>query len=136
LDGSESTPHALSDPENMLLYDTIRPVCGWLVCLDGVRQGLDYPLYSGLNHIGRAADNDISLFGDITVSRHNHAAVSYDPKKRRFTLLPGAGESIIYLGEEAIYQPTPLYDLSVLTVGQTKLLFRPLCGDNFSWEVD
>ncbi|MDR1321887.1 MAG: FHA domain-containing protein [Gracilibacteraceae bacterium] len=132
-DGSIAAPRDPSEVETALLYEKIRPACGWLVCISGPRQGLSFTLRQGANFIGRGENNDIRLPGDKLVATNKHAAVSYDPKHRKFTLLPGDAEQIVYLNDDPVYQPTPLYDFNVIALGHTKLLFRPLCGENFSW---
>ena len=51
-------------------------------------------------------------------------------------LLPGASEGLVYLDGEAVYEARRLTDMNLIKLGRTSLLFRPLCGDNFSWQLD
>ncbi|MCL2767086.1 MAG: FHA domain-containing protein [Peptococcaceae bacterium] len=135
-DGAMELPRSASDVESLLLFESIKPVCGWLACIDGPRQGLSFTLHSGKNFIGRADDMDVRLPGDEAVARRNHAIIAYDPKNRKFMLLPGESEGIVYLDGEAIYEARPLADMNLIKLGRTSLVFRPLCGDNFSWQFD
>lgn len=134
-DGREAfgIPKALSELEDMLLIEEISPVCGWLVCIDGSRRGLSYSLYYGKNFIGRADDMTVQLLGDSGVARRNHAIIAYDPKNRQFMLVPGESEGLVYLNGKSIFHATLLTDMSIIQLGSTQLLFRPLCGNNFEW---
>ena len=62
----------------------VEPVVGWMVCIKGAYRGESFKLKSGRNFIGRAANMDIVLGADQSVSRLRHAAVVYDPKSRAF----------------------------------------------------
>lgn len=125
---------ALDELEAKLLYEEIDPVCGWLACIEGPRQGQSYVIHSGKNFVGRADDMDIRLLGDDSVARRNHAIIAYDNKNRQFILLPGESDGLVYLDNVAVYSPQYLTDMSVIQLGRVKLLFKPLCGDNFAWQ--
>ena len=56
----------------------VEPVVGWLVCIKGAYRGESFKLKSGRNFIGRAANMDIVLGADQSVSRLRHAAASGD----------------------------------------------------------
>ena len=61
--------------------------------------------------------------------------VAYDPKSRAYTLLPcGDGVNIVYCNDEALYVPQKLNIYDVITLGDTQLMFVPLCGEKFAWE--
>ena len=47
--------------EEELFREDIKPVCGWIVCIDGPRQGKDYQIVQGKNFVGRADDMDIQI---------------------------------------------------------------------------
>ena len=135
--GAAPVPRNANEVESLLLFEKIEPVTGWLACIDGPRQGLSFTLHSGKNFIGRTDDMDIRLSGDDAVARRNHAVIAYDPKNRTFMLLPGGdSDGLVYLNGEAVYEARRLTDMSLLNLGRTSLLFRPLCGDNFSWQEE
>ena len=96
------------DIEEELFKDDIKPVCGWIVCISGPRQGKDYKIISGKNFIGRADDMDIQILGDNEISRRNHAVIVFDPKKKETVLLPGDSNGLAYLNENAVDLPTSL----------------------------
>ena len=111
----------------------MKPVCGWIVCIDGPRQGKDYQVVQGKNFVGRADDMDIQILGDNEISRRNHAVIVFDPKKRETVLLPGDANGIVYLNGNALYAPTPLNPYDEIELGKSKFLFVPFCGDHFMW---
>lgn len=131
---TENHGRELDEIVDELLYIPIEPVCGWLACIDGPRRGQSFALHSGKNFIGRADDMDVQILGDMEVSRQNHAIVAYDPKNRQFMLVPGESDGLVYLNGQSVYQATLLTDMSQIQIGNTILVFRPLCGDNFDWE--
>jgi hypothetical protein len=111
----------------------IDPVVGWLVCIEGADRGRDYRIRSERNLIGRAPSMDICISGDDTISRTAHAVISFEPRRQTFRLLPGEGHGLVYLDDEVVEGPTELKPYAKIELGQTKLLFVPLCGERFSW---
>lgn len=111
----------------------IDPVVGWLVCEDGKEKGRDYRIHTDNNFIGRGEKMDICIRGDETISRENHAIVSYDSQEKIFYFSPGDGRSIVRLNDKAIFQTMELKAYDRVTIGKTKLLFVPLCGPDFEW---
>jgi pSer/pThr/pTyr-binding forkhead associated (FHA) protein len=130
---AEVLPRAIEELESELLYQYIEPVVGWLACIDGARRGQSYVLHEGKNFIGRGDDMDVQILGDARVSRNNHACIAYDPRNRTFMLVPGDSEGLVYLDGKSIYYATELFDLNTIQLGDTLLVFRPLCGEHFSW---
>ena len=111
--------------EEMLFTQETSPVCGWLVCISGPRQGKDYKIKSGKNFIGRADDMDIQILGDNKISRRNHGVVVFDP---------GDSNGLVYHNDAAVYSPTVLGSYDVIELGESKFAFVPFCGENFMWE--
>lgn len=107
---------------------------GWMVCIKGMGRGIDYHLHSGYNSIGNSDELDICV-RDRKVSHRPVVKVAYDPKSRAYTLLPcGDGVNIVYCNDEALYVPQKLNIYDVITLGDTQLMFVPLCGEKFAWE--
>ncbi len=111
----------------------IDPVVGWLVCVDGKEKGRDYKIHSDNNFVGRGEKMDICVRGDDTISRENHAIISYDSKDKVYYLSPGEGRSIVRLNEKALFTTQTLNAYDKIELGNTKFIFIPLCNDNFSW---
>lgn len=109
------------------------PVVGWLVCVEGPEVGKDYRLYGRINTIGRAEDNDVVLAQEHTVSQKSHVRLAYDAKHNNYQLIPGDGSNVTYLNDEPLYVPQRLNAYDILEMGETKLMFIPLCNDRFRW---
>lgn len=111
----------------------MRPVAGWLVCIDGPEKGKDYRIHEENNYIGRSTEMDICIRSDDTVSRENHAIVAYDVRDRVFYFAPCRGASIVRHNGRAVFNNVELKNGDRIEIGQGTFLFVPLCGENFQW---
>ena len=109
------------------------PVVGWLVCIEGATKGNDYRIHSQNNYIGRSARMDISIPGDPHISAENSAIIAYDNEDRVFYFGPSTGRNIVRVNGKPALSVEKIEAYDVLTIGTTKLLFVPLCGDRFDW---
>jgi Biotin-requiring enzyme/FHA domain len=110
------------------------PVAGWLVVVKGPGRGSFQPVFPGMNPIGRDPSQRISLnFGDDTISRQEHAFITYDDEQRRFYLQHGGKANLIRVGDQPVLVPTELKANDLIRIGKTTLRFVPLCGSEFSW---
>jgi hypothetical protein len=111
------------------------PVVGWLVVIVGPGRGNALTLGYGLNGIGRGPRARVCLdFGDLEISRDQHAVITYDPKGRRFYLQHGGGTNLTYLDQQPVLVPSELKGNEIIVLGQTWLRFIPFCGANFDWQ--
>jgi hypothetical protein len=134
------TPPAVAPPDATVRVGAIakagiktEPVAGWLVCLEGPDRGRDYRLHMEKNFIGRAANMDVVLDGDTTVSREKHAIVIFDPRKKIFWAVPGDASGLVYLNGDIVNSPAQMKAHDILEVGHTRLALIPFCGDRYSW---
>lgn len=111
----------------------IDPVVGWLVCVSGEEKGRDYRIHADNNFIGRSERMDICIRGDETISRENHAIISYDTVDQLFYFSPGDGRSIVRYNGKALFQTTELKSHDRIIIGKTELIFVPFCTEAFSW---
>jgi hypothetical protein len=115
----------------------IDPPVGWLVCIDGPDRGRDYRIRSDNNSIGRAETMQICIAGDDSISRENHAFVAFDPASNTYTVRPGTARGLVHLNRGAIFEAATLRPFDEIKLGNTTLLFVPLCGDfggkTFRW---
>ena len=109
------------------------PVVGWLVCTDGVNKGTDYRLHQGRNFVGRSPEMDVCILGDNTVSRSSLAIVVYDPRSNVYLAQPGSSKELFYVNDKLVLNPVELKTMDLLNIGDTKLMFVPLCGEQFHW---
>ena len=111
------------------------PTVGWLVVVSGPGKGNVLSFGYGSNPIGRGGGARVNIdFGDAEISRSGHAIVTYDPRSRKFYIQHGSGNNLTYLEQEPVLVPTELPARAHITLGQTELLFVPLCGDSFDWQ--
>ena len=110
------------------------PVVGWLVSVDGTNKGKDYRIVNGRNFIGRERTMDVCIPGDNTISRQQHAIISYDDRANKYYYSPGMARSIDHINEEPVFATVELKAGDLIEVGTTKLRFVPLCSAKFRWE--
>ena len=111
----------------------IDPVVGWLVCMHGPEKGRDYRIRAENNTIGRSEDQHISI-KDEMISRERHAFITFDPQTNRFYLRPGEARGLVHRNGNVVFQAEELHAYDQILLGQTKLVFVPLCGEHFKWE--
>ena len=95
-----------------------------------------FAIKSGLSQIGRGEDQAIKLdFGDMAISRENHAAIVYDPKEHSFLLGHGGKSNIVRLNGKPVVSTSDLTDGDEIEIGETGLRFVALCSKKFNWTV-
>ena len=110
---------------------------GWLVVLEGPGRGGHRPIYGGSNTIGRSSNQRIPLdFGDQAISAEQQAFLVYDARKRVFQLVPNLGRpNLVHLNDQALLMASELKARDRIQMGETTLLFVPLCGPDFDWSA-
>jgi hypothetical protein len=120
----------------MVLGENIpfNPAVGWLVCTEGPERGKDYRIKAGINEIGREEDPEVNIVikGDSLISRRYHAEIQYDPEENVFYLIQKKNAAV-KVNDVKVKRPTRLNPYDVLELGETKLLFVPLCSEKFQW---
>ena len=110
------------------------PVAGWVVVVDGPGRGGFRPVFVGMNSVGRDAGQRVCLdFGDETISRTEHAFITYDEEQRCFFLQHGGKSNLVRLEGQPVLSPVELKANAVIRIGRTTLRFFPCCGADFSW---
>lgn len=133
-DPAAATTAATSDSDRPQEFEK-DPVVGWLVVVDGPGRGSALQLGYGLNTIGRGPEARLRLdFGDNEISKENHAAVTYDPRGRRYYIQHGGGVNLTYVGDDPVLQPRELQGRELIGIGSTRLVFVPFCGAEFDWQ--
>ncbi|MFP4698416.1 MAG: FHA domain-containing protein [Eubacteriales bacterium] len=108
-------------------------VVGWLVCLDGENKGKDYKILIGRNRIGRDHTNEIIIDSDMAISRDEHSCVIYDPVGNNYYLVQGRGRGLCYVNEKLLISELLLKPYDKIKIGNTELMFIPLCSEQFKW---
>lgn len=112
------------------------PVVGWLVATEGKHYGESFKLKTGRNFIGRGHDMDVVLSADESISRNKHAILLYDPKANQFFIQSGESRELTYLNGDVLLESKVLHSKDRITLGNSELLFVPLCSEDFSWEKE
>ena len=137
--GNSSLQNAVQDVQKTVgIFNTGKsgkqPVVGWLVCTEGPDFGNDYQLRMGKNFIGRAKTMDVVL-SDHSVSRDKHSIIVYEPKGNLFIIQSGESRELSYLNDNVVLSPQEIKAYDTIKLGETTLLFVPLCTDKFQWEA-
>ena len=109
------------------------PAVGWLICVKGKLTGRDWRLVAGRNSIGREAGMDVQLSGEASVSRHNHAAIVYEPRQNKFYAVPGESRALAYLNGDVLLGREEMKKNDRLELGESVLMLIPCCDADFSW---
>lgn len=113
----------------------ISAVTGWLVCIEGKKKGKDFRLHGERNFVGRAGSNDVVLDFDDKISSVANIIISYDDEENEFYVQPGENQkNNVKVNNKLLLIPQILNDNDIIRLGETKLLFRRFCNDDFSWE--
>jgi hypothetical protein len=111
------------------------PVVGWLVVVAGPGRGNAVNIKAGMNSVGRNANQRICLnFGDPAISAEGAAFITFEPKRGTFHVNHGGKANIVYLNEEAVLTPMLMAAGNMISIGETRLRFVPLCGPEFNWD--
>lgn len=113
-----------------------RPLAGWLVGVAGPYFGKSFEILPGRNSVGRYLSNDIPLCMDDRVSGTKHAYVIYDPRERKFYVDAGEGSGLVYCKDRIILHHTAVERGDVIEIGGGKYCLVPLCGNEFSWNME
>ncbi|WP_284164569.1 FHA domain-containing protein [Frigidibacter sp. SD6-1] len=124
-----ATPAAAAPQIDRVMY----PV-GWLAIVEGPGRGNSIALQAGVSQIGRGDDQAIQLnYGDMAISRSNHAAIAFDHEDRRFYLGHGGKTNIVRLNGKPVLSTEALESGDKIRIGETTLRFVALCGPDFHW---
>ena len=143
-DGDDQATIALDniedDPDDQITVAMVKkdsgidPVCGWFICIDGPDKGRDFRIKTERNFIGRGPNMDIVINGDDSISRENHASITFDPRRIKFTIATGEGRGLVYLNQEVVDASVQVKAYDLIELGETKLMFMPFVSEEFSWD--
>jgi FHA domain containing protein len=110
------------------------PICAWLVCIEGVRQGCSYNIIEGKNYIGRNDTMTIQILGDDDIRDNRHAVIAFDMRVLKGTLLGEECMGFVRLNETAVYTSIELKDGDILEIGMGKFMYIDYAGNHYGWE--
>jgi FHA domain len=131
---SEASPIAEAAPAPGKGY--VMFPAGWLVVKDGPGKGASYALTQGVSQIGRGTDQTVSLdYGDMAISRQNHAAIAYDAATHEFHVGHGGKSNLVRLNGRPLLATEPAADGDEIQIGETTLVLKVLCTPDFNWST-
>lgn len=110
---------------------------GWLVVINTDQKGKVFSIKEQQSSIGRLDANHfvhIALNEDRTISRGPQAIVIYDDLNKKFFLKSAEGKTLVYLNRNLLMSHEELRPYDIIQLGNTQLIFVPLCTEKFSWE--
>lgn len=114
---------------NMVMFPT-----GWLVVKSGPGRGAAFALSQGVSQIGRGTDQTVALdFGDMAISRQNHASIAYDGATHRFHIGHGGKSNLVRLNGRPLLSTEELREGDEIQIGETTLVLKVLCTPAFNW---
>jgi hypothetical protein len=109
---------------------------GWLIIKDGPGRGAAFALAQGVSQIGRGSDQTVALdFGDMAISRQNHAAIAYDAGSHQFHIGHGGKSNLVRLNGRPLLSTEVVGDGDEIQIGETTLLLKVLCTPEFNWSA-
>jgi FHA domain len=109
---------------------------GWLVVKSGPGRGTAFALSQGVSQIGRGSDQTVALdFGDMAISRQNHAAIAYDAGSHQFHIGHGGKSNLVRLNGKPLLSTEVVGDGDEIQIGETTLLLKVLCTAQFNWSA-
>jgi len=134
-EGNEQSPLASAPPAVGKGY--VMFPAGWLVIKDGPGKGASFALSQGFSQIGRGSDQTISLdYGDMAISRQNHAAIAYDPVQHQFHIGHGGKSNLVRLNGKPLLSTEVASDGDEIQIGETTLVLKVLCTPEFNWSYE
>jgi hypothetical protein len=109
---------------------------GWLVVKAGPGLGTAFALSQGVSQIGRGTDQTVALdFGDMAISRQNHAAIAYDAGTHQFHIGHGGKSNLVRLNGKPLLSTEVVGDGDEIQIGETTLILKVLCTPSFNWSA-
>ena len=111
------------------------PPTGWLVAIEGPGKGTILTIGIGNNGVGRGDEPRVTIpFDDNEISRGQSFSLVYDPKHRRYYLLPGSGKTLVYFDDQPVLERLEIKSGMSFQVGQSIFRFIALCDETFDWQ--
>ncbi|EGG90492.1 hypothetical protein HMPREF0491_02768 [Lachnospiraceae oral taxon 107 str. F0167] len=99
-----------------------RPVCAWLVCIEGARKGKSYVISYGENFVGTDRDNEIQVLGDEKMLG-KFTLIIFDKGTKEANLIPARADGIVYMDNKPIYDKYVIKNKDILEIGGSKFMY-------------
>lgn len=120
--GESGGGEALDDISTQLIRDKSNQVVGKLTITEGPGAGNSVNIYSGTNQIGRGDDMRVQInFGDDTISRQQHAVITYDAKNLEVRLYDGGKPGGLWINGARVTADQAVKFGDTIKLGETTL---------------
>ncbi len=120
--GEVGSGEALEDISTQLIRDKSNQVIGKLTIIEGPGTGQSVNIYSGTNQIGRGDDMRVQInFGDDTISRQQHAVLTYDAKNVEVRIYDGGKPGGLWVNGVRITTDEAVKFGDTIKLGETTL---------------
>lgn len=112
------------------------PVTGCIVAIEGPEEvvGRSYPIYPYGNYVGRSDSMQITIIGDVAISRLKHAQLYYDIESNTFFINRGEATQVPKLNGELVFESRTLKHGDKIQMGKSTFRFIPFCDQDFQWK--
>jgi len=113
---------ALDDISTQILRDKSNQVVAKLSIIEGPGAGNSVNIYTGTNQIGRGDDMRVQInFGDDTISRQQHAVITYDAAKLEVRIYDGGKPGGLWVNGTRVTADQPVKFGDTIKIGETTL---------------
>jgi pSer/pThr/pTyr-binding forkhead associated (FHA) protein len=120
--GEIGSGEALDDISTQLIRDKSNAVVAKLTITDGPGAGNTVSIFSGTNQIGRGDDMRVQInFGDDTISRQQHAVITFDMKNLEVRIYDGGRPGGLWVNGERITADAQVKLGDLIKLGETTL---------------
>jgi pSer/pThr/pTyr-binding forkhead associated (FHA) protein len=117
-----SADDTLDDISTQLIRDKSNQVVGKLTVTDGPGAGNSVKIYTGTNQIGRGNDMRVQInFGDDTISRQQHAVITFDGKNLEARIYDGGKPGGVWVNGTRVTGDQPIKFGDMIKLGETTL---------------
>ncbi|MBK8009613.1 MAG: FHA domain-containing protein [Rhizobiales bacterium] len=120
--GESGGGEGLDDISTQILRDKSNQVVGKLTVVEGPGAGNSVSIFSGTNQIGRGEDMRVQInFGDDTISRQQHAVITYDPKQPEVRVYDGGKPGGLWINGTRVTADQAVKFGDLIKLGETTL---------------
>lgn len=120
--GETGSGEALDDISTQLIRDKSNQVVGRLTVMEGPGAGNSVNIFTGTNQIGRGEDMRVQIaFGDDTISRQQHAVITFDAKNLEVRIYDGGKPGGLWVNGSQITSDHAVKFGDLIRLGETTL---------------
>lgn len=120
--GEAGSGEALDDISTQLIRDKSNQVVGKLTIVEGPGAGQSVNIYTGTNQIGRGDDMRVQInFGDDTISRQQHAVITFDSKALEVRIYDGGKPGGLWVNGTRVTADEAIKFGDTIKLGETTL---------------